>query len=115
VSTPVGNMPEFIREGENGLFITRDVDDIAAKLRRLRDDPELRERMGRAARATAEAWDWRQQSRPYASMFEAVLEGRFTGPRPRSAARRATDVIISSRVWRAGSRAARRVASLWHQ
>jgi glycosyltransferase involved in cell wall biosynthesis len=115
VTTPVGNMPELIREGENGLFITRDVDDIAAKLRRLRDDPELRERMGRAARATAEAWDWRHQASRYAEMFEAVLEGRLPGPRPRSAARRATDAIIGSRVWRAGSRAAWRVTSLWRQ
>jgi glycosyltransferase involved in cell wall biosynthesis len=76
VTTPVGNMPEFIRDGENGLFITRDVDDIAAKLRRLRDDPELRERMGRAARAAVEAWDWRDRAPRYAEMFEAMLNGR---------------------------------------
>lgn len=73
VTTPVGNMPELIRDGENGLFVTRDVDDIAAKLRRLRDDPELRERMGRAARASVESWDWRHQAPRYAQMFETVL------------------------------------------
>ena len=77
VTTPVGNMPELIRDGENGLFVARDVDDIAAKLRRLRDDPELRERMGRAARAAVEAWDWRHQAPRYAQMFEAVLDGRL--------------------------------------
>lgn len=76
VTTPVGNMPELIRDGENGLFVTRDVDDIAAKLRRLRDDPELRERMGRAARASVESWDWRHQAPRYAAMFEAVLVRR---------------------------------------
>ena len=73
VTTPVGNMPEFIRDGENGLFVTRDVEDIAAKLQMLRDDPELRDRMGRAARETAEAWDWRFQAPRYAEMFESVL------------------------------------------
>ena len=72
LTTPVGNMPELIRDDENGLFVTRDIDDIAAKLRRLRDDPQLRERMGRAARAAVEAWDWRQQAPRYAEMFEAV-------------------------------------------
>lgn len=76
VTTSVGNMPELIRDGENGLFVTRDVDDIAAKLRRLRDDPELRERMGRAARASVELWDWRHQAPRYAQMFEAVLAQR---------------------------------------
>jgi glycosyltransferase involved in cell wall biosynthesis len=73
VTTPVGNMPELIRDGENGFFVTRDRDDIAAKLRLLRDDPELRERMGRAARASIEAWDWRVQAPRYAEMFESVL------------------------------------------
>jgi glycosyltransferase involved in cell wall biosynthesis len=76
LTTAVGNMPEFIRNGENGLFVTRDVEDIAAKLRRLRDDAGLRERMGHAARATAEAWDWRHQAPRYAEMFETVLNGR---------------------------------------
>lgn len=115
VTTAVGNMPELIRDGENGLFVTRDIDDIAAKLRRLRDDPELRERLGQAARATVEWWDWRHQAPHYAEMFEAVLEGRLTGPRRRSAARRATDAVTGSRVWRAGSRVAGRVASLWRR
>lgn len=103
VSTPVGNMPEFIRDGENGLFVARDVDDIAAKLRLLRDDPELRERMGRAARATVEAWDWRHQAPRYAEMFEAVLDGRLPLRQTR------TDRAIRQ-VRRIGAR----VAALWH-
>jgi len=76
VTTSVGNMPELIRDGENGLFVTRDVGDIAAKLRRLRDDPDLRQRMGLAARVSVEAWDWSHQAPRYAEMFEAVLDRR---------------------------------------
>lgn len=75
VTTRVGNMPEFIRDGENGFFVERDAADIAAKLRRLRDDPGLRERLGRAARATAEQWDWRHQAAGYDTMFREVLGG----------------------------------------
>ena len=115
VTTPVGNMPELIRDGENGLFVTRDIDDIAAALRRLRDDPALRERMGRAARASVEAWDWHRVAPRYAEMFEAVLDGRLAGPEARTAARRATDAVLGSRLWRAGSRVAWRVASLWRR
>ena len=73
VTTRVGNMPELIRDGENGFFVERDAADIAAKLRRLRDDPGLRERLGRAARATAEPWDWRHQAARYDAMFREVL------------------------------------------
>jgi glycosyltransferase involved in cell wall biosynthesis len=111
VTTPVGNMPEFIREGKNGLFVARDVDDIAARLRLLRDDPALRARMGRAARDTAEAWDWCRQAPRYAEMFQAVLQSRIAGQSPRSIARRAADTISDSPVGRAGSRIARYFAS----
>jgi hypothetical protein len=76
VSTAVGNMPEFLRDGENGFLVERRVDDIARALRRLRDDPALRARMGSAARATAEAWDWSHQAPRYAELFDAVLSGR---------------------------------------
>lgn len=105
VTTPVGNMPELIRDGENGLFVTRDVDDIAAKLRRLRDAPELRERMGHSARQSVEeAWDWRDQANHYAEMFGAVLDGRLPVRRTR------TDRTMQ-RVWRVAAR----VASLWRR
>jgi glycosyltransferase involved in cell wall biosynthesis len=77
VTTRVGNMPELIRDGENGFFVERDAADIAEKLRRLRDDPELRDRLGRAARATVvESWDWRCQAARYEPMFKAVLTPR---------------------------------------
>jgi glycosyltransferase involved in cell wall biosynthesis len=73
VTTRVGNMPELIRDGENGFFVERDATDIAEKLRWLRDDPGLRERLGRAARASAELWDWRRQAVRYEAMLSAVL------------------------------------------
>lgn len=76
VTTRVGNMPEFIRDGENGFFVERDAADIVEKLRRLRDDPGLRERLGRAARATAEEWDWRHQAAAYDAMFRDVVGDR---------------------------------------
>jgi glycosyltransferase involved in cell wall biosynthesis len=73
VTTRVGNMPELIRDGENGFFVERDVADIAEKLARLRDEPGLRERLGRAARAAVEPWDWRRQAVRYDAMLRAVL------------------------------------------
>jgi glycosyltransferase involved in cell wall biosynthesis len=74
ITTRVGNMPELIRDGENGFFVERDVDGIAEKLVRLRDDPGLRNRLGQAARASvAEAWDWRRQAGRYDAMLRTVL------------------------------------------
>jgi glycosyltransferase involved in cell wall biosynthesis len=76
VTTRVGNMPELIRDGESGLFVERNVADIAEKLGRLRDDPGLRNRLGRAARAAVEPWDWRLQAVHYDTMLREVLEER---------------------------------------
>jgi glycosyltransferase involved in cell wall biosynthesis len=81
VTTRVGNMPELIRHGENGFFVERDVADIAEKLRRLRDDPGLRDRLGRAARATVvESWDWRRQAAHYDEMLRAVISNGRKNP-----------------------------------
>jgi phosphatidyl-myo-inositol dimannoside synthase len=52
-----GGSAEAVVDGETGIVVSRpnDVGDVAAALRRLIDDPALRERMGAAARARAEA------------------------------------------------------------
>jgi glycosyltransferase involved in cell wall biosynthesis len=51
VATPVGAVPEVIDHGRNGLIVpVGDVDALAAALRSLIEDPELRSRLGQAAR-----------------------------------------------------------------
>jgi phosphatidylinositol alpha-1,6-mannosyltransferase len=52
-----GGAAEAVEDGETGIVVRRprDVGDVAAALRRLIDDPALRDRMGAAARARAEA------------------------------------------------------------
>jgi glycosyltransferase involved in cell wall biosynthesis len=72
VTTPVGNMPEFIRDGVNGFFVERDVADIRGKLLRLALDRGLRAAMGTAARRTAEAWDWVHMAEAYDEMYRSI-------------------------------------------
>jgi phosphatidylinositol alpha-1,6-mannosyltransferase len=52
-----GGAAEAVEDGETGIVVARprDVGDVAAALRRLIDDPALRERMGQAARVRAQA------------------------------------------------------------
>jgi glycosyltransferase involved in cell wall biosynthesis len=77
VTTRVGNMPELIRDGENGFFVERNVADIATKLEWLRDGSGLRDHLGRAARAAVvESWDWRRQAGRYGTMLRAVTAVR---------------------------------------
>ena len=64
----VSGTEDRIEHGVNGWFTERDGDAIADRLRRLRDDPELRTRMGAAARRSAERYDWERIT----DAFEAV-------------------------------------------
>jgi glycosyltransferase involved in cell wall biosynthesis len=54
VANPVGVHPEIIRPGVDGLLPST-ADEWVEAVRRLADDPALRQRMGRAARASLEA------------------------------------------------------------
>lgn len=59
IATP--NAGTLIRDGHDGFIVpVRDPDAIAEKLAQLRDDTDLRRRMGAAARETALAHDWQR-------------------------------------------------------
>ena len=61
VASRIGQLKSLIEEGRNGLLVTPgDAAGLAAALERLRSDPELRARLGQAARSTVlhqHTWD----------------------------------------------------------
>jgi glycosyltransferase involved in cell wall biosynthesis len=65
VAPAVGQLAEQLTDGVDAIVVpAHDVNALAAALRRLRDDPEERVRLGKAARAAAEAeWSWEHQVR----------------------------------------------------
>jgi glycosyltransferase involved in cell wall biosynthesis len=65
VAPATGQLAERLTDGVDAIVVPpHDVDALAAALRRLRDDPEERARLGKAARAAAEAeWSWDHQVR----------------------------------------------------
>lgn len=75
VSTRVGQVPELVREGENGLLA--DVDDVDAltdALERVRRDGELRTRLRTDGRATAEALAEERLDARWAQLLEGFAE-----------------------------------------
>lgn len=78
IGPKVGGVPQYVRDGINGLLFEREnCDDLAEKLRILLGSPDLRERMGRAgyeiaqAQYTAEVWGRKMQE-----MIELTVRGR---------------------------------------
>jgi glycosyltransferase involved in cell wall biosynthesis len=57
LATPVHGVRELIVDGQSGFLVTRDPSSIATRLGQLAADPELRRRLGEAARDAAQPFD----------------------------------------------------------
>jgi glycosyltransferase involved in cell wall biosynthesis len=78
VSTRVGGAAAVIRDGETGLLVPRDSGSaLAAAIRRLLVDPELRARMGTAGRRhVVEAFSLERLNRDMAALYGRLTTGR---------------------------------------
>jgi glycosyltransferase involved in cell wall biosynthesis len=70
--TRVNGVEDLLEEGENGWFIERDPEGIRDRLRELHEDPELRLRMGAAARAASLAFSWSRVVDRYRELYAAT-------------------------------------------
>lgn len=85
VVTPVGGIPDLVRDGVNGvLFPSGDPQALALALSRLAAEPEQARRMGVAARVTIEEFSWERM----VPRLEAVLERFRAGSLTTGASRR---------------------------
>ena len=72
VATPVNGVKELIEDGRNGLLVERDPGEIAARLNRLAADPELRMRLGHAARESAVVFGRERMVREHHELYERL-------------------------------------------
>jgi UDP-glucose:(heptosyl)LPS alpha-1,3-glucosyltransferase len=69
LAAPVSGVRELIKDGENGFLVTRDPQQIAGLLVRLGEDPELRTRLGAAARESALAYSSSRMVRRHHELY----------------------------------------------
>ncbi len=76
VATEVGSIREAVDDGETGFVVpVEDIQAMAAAVRRLRDDPVLRDRMGRRAREIGrERFDIEAGARAWEALYHALLQ-----------------------------------------
>lgn len=73
VATVVGGVPELLEDGVTGLLVPPgDPDQLAAAIERIAGDPELRKRMGGAARARAAAYSWERCVGEYMALYREL-------------------------------------------
>lgn len=70
----VGGIPDYLVDGQNGLFINYDPRDIADKVRMLMNSPMKLQRMAEHGRMTAERFSWRNCARLYLDLIDQVWD-----------------------------------------
>ena len=78
LATSVNGVRELISDGENGFIITRDPVLIAGRLRELAADPQLRLRIGNAARQSSLEFGWDRTVASYEALYEDALADRMS-------------------------------------
>ena len=72
IVTRVGVMPDVVRDGENGVFTTGAVQDLARQIGRVLNDQPLRERMGKAAQRIVDRFEKGKLIEEYAEFVKRL-------------------------------------------
>jgi glycosyltransferase involved in cell wall biosynthesis len=75
ITTKAGALPELVADGDNGILVEPgDVPALAAAIKRLLTDVELRQRMGSAGREAAEnKFNWQEAARRTLEVYQQAL------------------------------------------
>jgi glycosyltransferase involved in cell wall biosynthesis len=84
VATAVSGMEEVVGAGEAGLIVEREPHAFADALGRLTRDPELRARLGEAARRRASEFTWERSVASVLAAYRELLAGATARPRGRA-------------------------------
>jgi len=96
VASRVGGLEEILEDAVEGYLVTRgDHLELARRLAGLILDPQLRERMGAAARRRAEGFGWEQTAEDTLTLYHG-LTGHVAGPLPDAAAAVYKDELLAA-------------------
>jgi glycosyltransferase involved in cell wall biosynthesis len=74
IATPVGGVPEIVRDNENGLLVPpRDTGALAGAMKSLASENGAADRFGQAARETAQRFAWTRIADEYEAVYDGVL------------------------------------------
>jgi len=80
IVSPVGGLPELVRDGETGIMLARpDAEGIARAVQRLAQDEGLRQTLSRAAFERAGLFDGARAVQQIVEVYEGVMAGRVHG------------------------------------
>jgi glycosyltransferase involved in cell wall biosynthesis len=75
IATPVGGIPDIVKDGHTGLLVNREPPALAAALERIYASPELRTRLASNATAQIDDWNWETVTNRVSDTYQAVVSG----------------------------------------
>ncbi len=74
IGTPVGGIPDIIKDGENGLLVKPESpESIAEAVKKLIDDPAFAARLSEAGRKSAQGYDWASLASRMDALFKRLI------------------------------------------
>lgn len=70
----LGGFLDYLRDGKNGYFIERNGEDIADKVKKLKEDRELLLKLSKTARQTALDFSWEKIGKQYSELIESLIK-----------------------------------------
>jgi glycosyltransferase involved in cell wall biosynthesis len=96
VASRVGGLAEVLEDTVEGYLVPRgDHLELASRLAGLLLDPQLRERMGEAARRRAASFGWERTAQETLALYQG-LAGQITGPLPGEAAAACKEELLAA-------------------
>lgn len=75
ITTPVGGIPEVVVPNQNGLLVSPgNVQQLSQAIQYLLEDAELRLKLGKSARSTAESLDIKTYAHRLGRIYDRVLQ-----------------------------------------
>lgn len=71
VTTPVGGIPEYVKDGRNGIVVQHEK--LASAIEFLIENEAVRDRIGQNNRQDALAYSWKSQSREYIRIYKTLV------------------------------------------
>lgn len=101
VTTDNGTVPEYLHDGVEALVVERQTAAFITAITALRDDAELRTRLGNAAaKAVHPAWTWQVKANEYRTFFQEALDARADARRTMAATTPAGQVWMRTTIER---------------
>ena len=73
ITTRVGGIPEFVKDGRNGIIVEPEPDQLARAIEFLLDNSDLRHKIGRNNSQDVTTYSWKKASKEYVSIYESLV------------------------------------------